>query len=837
MDRAIEIYYRILFDYFRECCNGKAEKADPVKMNKEKFRIKALFVAAILYAKNKTIRNNNCLFEETLSWLDLTFSPKNLFSEIIRKANTNEKLIVQKNLTSAHEIADIDIAIIYESLLGVETGIDSNVFEITKNKNYRNKLGSYYTPKKFAENVTEKTINTFLEFNIGINNLSNRSREDIGPEDFDNLLNIIPTISFADLSSGGGIFLVEIINYFENFLCKFRVDPLKRSEIIKSIAFNIFAFDVDCLALEIGKLTLLLRSNIPHLYDRVSNNFVHANVLMHGNVKYDCNDSLNYFSRGYIYHEKLSLDISKQSKYDVIIGNPPWEKIRFEDKKFYSLYSSGISSNHFKASRIDEIIKKEFDNKYLSIFSAEYKEEIEKAKKELKKSEFFSLSNKGELNTYALFTEASIKLKSERGVIGLILKSAIATSQVNKNIFKHIVENKILITIYDFINTKKIFNIDSRERFCFLLLGKSTDNYFNVSMNLTNVSQIKESQSTIRLCPKDLQILNPTTGMLPNFASASEAKFILRVSKEFPYFDEVHNDAKFGRIVHLTNHAEYISKKKTKNNLPIYEGKFFNQYDGKFSGFNGVTDKMRYGNKSSSVMPSESEKNSNEYVPESRFFIDKKKWQELSKNYDASFMLAWRSLTSATNARTCISTILPFIPASQSVQLLTIKEHDLLYMNGLFNSVVFDYIVKKKLSGIDLTQSVIKQIPVPSEQNLSTQLCYNGIKITAKEYVSTLVYKLLSHDFRMQPLSRIFPTNFLELIPSESRPETVRRIDLLFFHLYRLTIPEIELVLSEFKKQYSNGDVSWFKEELLNLNLFNDPIGPTRSLITAHCPL
>ena len=529
------------------------------------------------------------------------------------------------------------------------------------------------------------------------------------------------------------------------------------------------------------------------------------------------------FSSGFVYHELLSLSKDRLKNYDIVLGNPPWEKIRFEEKKFYALYSNTVSENHFKSSRTNEITETELSNVALAEYSKEFKLEIEKAKTDLKKSSFFTLSNNGELNTYALFTDAAVKLKTKRGVIGLVLKSAIVTSQVNQNLFRYLAKEKFVVAIYDFINRKKIFDIDSRERFCFLLLGNSKSERFHVSMNLNEVSEIEKAKLEVELSYDSLKLLNPFTGMLPNFSNKREADFLLRISNSFPFFKNVYENVRFGRIVHLTSHAEFITKNKSEDNVPIYEGKFFNQFDGKFSGFNEVSDELRYGNKSSSVNIDEAKKEIADYFPESRFFINAEKWQQLSKNHNEKYMLAWRSLTSATNTRTCIATVLPFIPASQSVQFLTTNKNDLLYLSGLFNSVVFDFILKKKLSGIDLTQSVINQIPVPSIEQITSRINFNGGEATIKHHISLLVFSLLRNDVR---LNSLFEN--LELrneIRIESKFETVRKIDLLFMALYKLTDSEVELMLAEFSKQYSKADLSWFKNELETIQL-NETISP-----------
>jgi hypothetical protein len=800
MDKALDIYGYILKEYLSQCFANK-QNINPIELNKERFKVKAVFTASMIFLKNNSQRENFKIVSATNQWLKDSFVAENLFSIIIDSANEGLINLVDDSLYSLVGVESIDIPTLYETLLGIESENEGKETKISTAKNYRNKLGSYYTPANLAKSVTRKTIDAFFELNFG--NVSNE------------FLKEVTSISFADFSCGGGNFIIAVIEYFENLFVKWNIEEEKQLELLKAITMNISAFDVDCLALEVAKLNLLLKIKQPSLYKTLNEKFIHANFLLQSDFGIDESKKVEVFSSGFIYHERLGLSKEQLKKYDVILGNPPWEKIRFEEKKFYALYENSISANHFKSSPTSEIDEIELSNLQLADYSKEFKLEIEKAKSDLKKSLFFNLSNNGELNTYALFTDAAVKLKTKRGVVGLVLKSAIVTSQVNQNLFKYLTKENSVVAIYDFINRKKIFNIDSRERFCFLLLGNSKSEKFSVSMNLNEVSEIEEAKSEIELSYYSLKLLNPLTGMLPNFSNKKEADFLLRVSSYFHFFKDVYKDIRFGRIVHFTSHANFITKTKSEDNIPIYEGKFFNQFDGKFSGFNGVADKLRYGNKSSSVNIDEDKKTIPDFLPESRFFINAEKWQQLSKNHNEKFMLAWRSLTSATNTRTCIAALLPFIPASQSVQFLTTNPNDLLYLSGLFNSVVFDFILKKKLSGIDLTQSVINQMPVPNIELITSKINFNGVCATIKHHISLLVFSLIRNDVRLNSLFKNL--ELINEIANESKFETVRKIDLLFMALYKLTGAEVELVLAEFSKQYSKTDLVWFKIELQKL--------------------
>ncbi len=830
MDKALEIYAYILKEHLTRCFANQ-QNINPVELNKERFRTRAFFIASIFFLKNNFKKEDCKISSATNDWLKNYFANENLFSSIIENSNESLVKLIDNNLCHLIGVESIDIPSLYETLLSIETGNESNGVEISNTKNYRNKLGSYYTPADLTNSVTEKTIDSFFELNYGIKVFSAATSESMNK----NYLKEISSISFADFSCGGGNFLIAIIQYFERIIGNLNLESKKKTDLLRSIVSNIYAFDVDCLALEVAKLNLLLKINQTYLYNSLKENFVHANFLLQTDFAIDESEKVEIFSRGFIYHELLLLNRNKLKKYDIIVGNPPWEKIRFEEKRFYALYSTGIANNHFKASRTDEINKTEQNNIHLANFSKQFKYEIEKVKSNLKRNPFFSLSNKGELNTYALFTDAAVKLKTERGVVGLVLKSAIVTSQVNQKLFQFLTKENLVIAIYDFINRKKIFNIDSRERFCFLLLGNSRSKMFHVSMNLSNIDEIQKGKPEIELSYEGLKSLNPFTGMLPNFSTKEEVDFLLRVSYDFPFFKNVFDKVRFGRIVHLTNHAKFISKKKTDDNVAIYEGKFFGQFDGKFSCFNGVGYEGRYGNKSSSVVLDETKKRIADYFPESRFFINREKWLQLSKNYNEKFMLAWRSLTSATNTRTCIATVLPFIPASQSVQFLTTNQNDLLYLAGLFNSVVFDFIIKKKLSGIDLTQSVINQMPVPYMEQTATTINFNCRELTIKEHISLLVFSLLKNDVRLSSLFENLKLKTQAEI-EESRFETIRKIDLLFILLYKLNDSELKLVLAAFNKQYTKNDLAWFREELEKIQS-NNSVCSTVSSSTTLSPV
>ena len=124
-------------------------------------------------------------------------------------------------------------------------------------------------------------------------------------------------------------------------------------------------------------------------------------------------------------------------------------------------------------------------------------------------------------------------------------------------------------------------------------------------------------------------------------------------------------------------------------------------------------------------------------------------------------------------------------------------------------------------------------MPVPNIEQTTSKINFNCGEATIKHHISLLVFSLLRNDVR---LNSLFEN--LELsneIRSENKFETVRKIDLLFMALYKLTDAEVELVLAEFRKQYSKKDLAWFKNELEALYL-NETISPASSLVPHLSP-
>lgn len=661
---------------------------------------------------------------------------------------------ISEVLSIINDYDAFDINCLYQSYIATDFSIMDGEVKFEGGKNNRDILGSYYTQEEFAYEITQKAIEEYLENNI---------REEVNE------------LKIADYSCGGGAFLVAACR-----ICR-----------QKGISADIYGYDVDPIAIMITRHRLRFEESSGY------------KILLGNPLLITKNDiePLEKFKRaevGRFY--SLEMGVVSHDNVMIDLGNPPWEKIRFEEKKFLMHYveNQEIGSKAGREKYIQNISE---TNKY---FYNCFIDDYEKAKRLIKKEECFCKSSCGELNTYAIFTELCRNVVCNSGIIGLIVKSSLLKMPVYSAFFRDMTKNKDLYEVYMFTNRNKIFNIDSREEFSVIFLKKNNTKNLSIALNIERYEKFVDREK-IELSYDLLNKLNPETGMIPNICHNEELEFLVSIYEKYDTFGMRYPECKFGRLVHLTNHSESIIKQNDDGYIPIYEGKFIELYTAKYATFSGMNESDKYKNKASAKMICDID--GKEY-PESRYFIKEEVWNNLSRNFNDEGVIAWRSLTSATNRRTMLATVLPLIPTCQSIQILQLPKKEMLHILALFNSVVFDYIVRLKMAGLDLTQTIIKQIPIPDTKSFEKELVYMGEKATIEKHINSRIRMLYVSD---QRLDNFFADVSIYPIRRKiTRKQIIAEIDRLVAHLYGLNEERFKNILHTFSKYYSEKEVEAF---------------------------
>ena len=647
----------------------------------------------------------------------------------------------------------IDIEKTYQEFLSVDFTLKDGTIVFESGKNNRDVLGSYYTQKEFAEIIASKAFYDYKLSN-GVNTKK---------------------IVVADYSCGSSIFLLAACDLCETW----------------GFEADIYGYDVDPIAVLISRVKLVS----PHNNNNINVKIYLGNPLLPS--KGNCVEKFKKALAGRYYNENMGINPVKN--VDIILGNPPWEKVRFEEKKFlHHFYPDGDVGTKTERDRLIHSVSRHNSEFYYSLIR-----DYEECKNVFKTSELFRQSSCGEINTYALFTELSRKMIGHTGIVSLIIKSSLVKMPVYKDFFKELTCNGELYNLYLFSNRNKIFNIDSREEFAVIYMSHMKRGKLQIALDLDDYNKMNNCDM-ITLSYEDLTIINPETGMIPNIKSTADLQFLVKMSKRNRTFGEVFPNCRFGRLVHLTNHSKMIKKELDDGYIPIYEGKFIELYTSKYATFKGMKPEEKYKNKASANTINNPR--GDEY-PESRYFIKKDTWENLSKNFERKIVIAWRSLTSATNRRTMLATVLPLMPTCQSIQLLQLEdERKMLHILALFNSIVFDYIVRLKMVGLDLTQTIVKQIPVPSMEQFDEIIEMKGISAPASKHIISRLKALYADDERVTDLFSNFDTYEVE----EDWKTIIAELDHIIGHLYGIKDDELKRMASTFGAFYNSKELATY---------------------------
>lgn len=674
--------------------------------------------------------------------------------------------------------------ILYDALLASEFCVQPERVGYKIDKVSRDIAGAYYTSSDFSAQITYRALESYMD---------RKRRRAIDSDSFA-CCNEYENITFLDYSCGCGEFLLAVIQYFDNHVLGYSR---------KKLATQLRGVDVNPIALmiTIARIVSAVEAeDDENLLREVAKNFIVGNPLLHSDKIAPIEVRFDNFALNRLYAETEGINCLELEQQNlVVLGNPPWEKLRFEERAFFRPVCPAISAISQKNKREKEIKKLAVNWIELLEYYQLLQDDYASVKKEIPKHPLLKVSLVGELNTYAMFAELASRLTEKDGFAAIIVKSALVTSTCYSSCFRHFVNQGSLSEVFLFDNREKLFQIDSREKFCVLFFGGEHAGGIKVHYGLTKQEQILSSVP-INVTSEELEIINPETGLLPNVADSKEFSFLLRTHRSLSVFAKEFPKCHFGRLVHLTAHAEHISTKSEKTRVPIYEGKFIEQYDNRFSTFAGMSADERYQAKASARRQPGDSFVAPKPAPECRYFIDKKFWESFLDRYDQPYSLCWRSLTSPTNQRTMIASIIPSMPTCQSVQLLqTTPVEDLLMILALFNSKVFDFFVRLKMGGIDLTQSVVRQIPVPFREAWNSMVTLHGVDYTALDAVRALERLLYRNEPDLCGLWDGVP----EIKNADNYYKTAadvrEEIDKIIFQMYGLTSAEEKMVRNSFK--------------------------------------
>ncbi len=249
--------------------------------------------------------------------------------------------------------------------------------------------------------------------------------------------------------------------------------------------------------------------------------------------------------------------------FDVVLGNPPWERVKLQEQEYFAVRDPQIAAAPNAAVRKRLIKALEASNP--SLYDA-YLDALRRAAGEshvLRDSGRYPLAGRGDINTYAVFAEGSRSLVNERGRMGMILPTGIATDATTQFYFKDLVQRGSLASLFDFENAKPLFEGVHRSfKFCLLTLTGRDDRVAQAQFAFFahDPSDLLKDNARFELTPEEIQLLNPNTGTCPIFRTRRDAEITLGIYRRVPVLinenDPVNGNPwgiKFMTMFHMSN--------------------------------------------------------------------------------------------------------------------------------------------------------------------------------------------------------------------------------------------------------------------------------------------
>ncbi len=701
----------------------------------------------------------------------------------------------------------------------------------------RKKGGVYYTPPEFTTFITYNTVGTVIDeriktlerdFGIRLEEIDATTEKNRVTAFAERAIEELREIRVVDPACGSGAFLIRAYNILDDkyveILNVLEIhDPAKADKLRNDISDyilhdNLFGVDLSPEAVEIAQLALWLRSarRGKTLAD-LSKNIICGNSLV-SDPAVD--------PRAFDWTETFP-DVFKRPNpgFDCVIGNPPWERIKLQEREFFDVSAPEIASATSAARRRELIAKLETDDPDLYEKYLEARKMADDSLTYIRNCGRYPLTGKGDINCYQIFAELAYTIVSSAGRVGLLVPTGIATEHTTKDFFSSLVDTGSLTALYDFENMAPIFpDVHRSYKFCILLFGpsktrrKSRDFVFFAH----SMDDLRHKKRHIKLSASDLQLLNPNTRTCPIFRFERDANITKHIYKRVPVLINKNRrnggnpwGIKFVRMFDQTNDAELFHtaeqlksdgykfsgsmwKKERIAFLPLYEAKMFRSYDHRF-GSVYVKDK-NWLNQGQTVETTLVEHQNPEFVVLPRWWILERRVQQRLSDSCYPALLAFRNITRATDTRTVIASFIPAVGVINSAPVIMtevpFRVQSCLIAN--LNSFVLDYIAKRKIAHVNLNYFIMEQLPI-FPPDFYTKKCPWNKRQTLEKWISDRVLKLTCTSNDMIPLAEAagFKPRVHKWDPAE-RLDLQAQLDAAFFLLYGIKKTDVEYILSTF---------------------------------------
>ncbi|MEU4626838.1 DNA methyltransferase [Actinoplanes sp. NPDC023801] len=520
--------------------------------------------------------------------------------------------------------------------------------------------------------------------------------------------------------------------------------------------------------------------------------------------------------------------------FSCILGNPPWERIKLQEKEFFAARHPDIATATNAAARKRLIAALRIsDSTADQTLHQEWTAALRNsdgASALIRESGRYPLTATGDINTYAIFAESARTIMSPHGRLGIIVPTGIATDSTTQRYFRDIVEHRSLVALYDFENEDKVFpNVHNQYRFALIALSGGKSGQATLAFRARQTTQIPERSYTIT--PDEIMLLNPNTGTCPVFVSRRDAEITIGIYRRTKVLWKTSGgednpwQLSFLRMLDMATDSKYFIdegraeaegwqrtgnrwKRGQETLLPLYEAKMTHHYDHRFSTYEGATQEQL----NKGTLPRLSDAAHNDpsigvqpryWVPES--LVEERLVGEFSqgvRGWPHGWLLGWRNIARSVDERTIIASLTPRVGIGHSFPLILSRREPQMNACLLANlsSLCADYVMRQKLAGSNVTYLYLKQLATIPPEFYANKIPWLCSQENAMFWVQSRVLELSYTTYEMERFAADLGDDGPPFIWDRTRRDSLRaELDAAYFHFYGMERDDVFYVLDTFK--------------------------------------
>jgi len=525
-------------------------------------------------------------------------------------------------------------------------------------------------------------------------------------------------------------------------------------------------------------------------------------------------------------------DTLAKGGFDIVIGNPPWERVKLQEEEFFASRDPEIANAKNAAARKKLIAALDETNPHLA---ADWNAAVRTAACEsayLRHSGRYPLGGVGDVNTYAVFADHFRQAINPNGRAGMILPNGLVTGFTYREFLRHLLSTKTLVSFYGFENEDKLFkSVHNETKFGLLTVTGGRHSVVQpwFTAHIRQPEQINDPERRYALTIDEIEAINPNTLNLPAFRWTKDAEVTASIHKAAPVLVRRHPDgrvenpwqADFKTLFHMSgasgdflDHQDIAPLiverrgalailKDGRQVYPLYEGKMFWHFDHRYGTYEGQTEKQA----NKGVLPpvSDAQHDDPEYRIQPRYWVDANLTSSaLAEDDSYEWFFAWRDV--GISERTFIGTIIPKTAAGDKSPILVspLPAKSRAALAACLSSLATDYSARQR--AMNMKYFVVEQIPVPPPPVLSASIRWLGV--SPEDWLADRVLELCYTSDELAPfaagLGRDHP-------PFRWQPERrvilQAEIDAAVLHLYGLNRAQAEWLLDSFTvlRKYEEG--------------------------------